>query len=126
MTTWADAHARAAVMASQLHAELGVNLESPIDVFAAVQRLGIVLAFSNLGATSGLYLPASPEQELPGILLNSQHPRSRQRYTAGHELGHHAFHHAVEVDFDLDDHLELALQRGTLEGWPDHEKEAEA
>jgi Zn-dependent peptidase ImmA (M78 family) len=126
MTTWGDAHARAAVVASQLHADLGVDLETPIDVFGAVQRLGVVLAFSDLGSTSGLYLPPSAEQRLPGILLNSQHPRSRQRYTAGHELGHHAFRHRVEVDGDLEDHLELAVQRGTLEGWPDQEKEAEA
>lgn len=126
MTTWADAHARAAVRASQLHADLDVNLEEPIDVFAAVQQLGIVLAFSDLGNTSGLYLPASAEQRFPGILLNSQHPRSRQRYTAGHELGHHAFEHSVEVDGDVENSLELGLQRGTLEGWPDHEKEAEA
>ena len=126
MTTWADAHARAAVRASQLHADLDIDLEKPIDVFHTVQRLGIVLAFSDLGATSGLYLPVNAKQRFPGILLNSQHPRSRQRYTAGHELGHHAFKHSIEVDRDLEDHLELSLQRGTLEGWPDREKEAEA
>jgi Zn-dependent peptidase ImmA (M78 family) len=126
MITWADAHARAAVRASQLHAALDVDLEKPIDVFAAVEQLGIVLAFDNLGKTSGLYLPASKEQRFPGILLNSQHPRSRQRYTAGHELGHHAFEHSLEVDGDLEGHLELALQRGTLDRWPDREKEAEA
>lgn len=126
MTTWADAHARAAVRASQLHAELDIDVERPVDVFAVVQRLGIVLAFSDLGTTSGLYLPASSEQRFPGILLNSQHPRSRQRYTAGHELGHHAFEHSLEVDGDIENRLELSLQRDTLEGWPDREKEAEA
>ena len=126
MVTWADAHARAAVRASQLHADLDIDLEKPIDVFHAVQRLGIVLAFSDLGATSGLYLPATTHQRFPGILLNSQHPRSRQRYTAGHELGHHSFKHSIEVDGDLEDHLELGRERGTLEGWPDREKEAEA
>lgn len=126
MTTWVDAHARAAVLASQLHADLDIDLEVPIDVFGAVQRLGIVLAFSDLGDTSGLYLPSGPQQHSPGILLNSQHPRSRQRYTAGHELGHHAFRHRLEIDGDLEDRLERALERGTLERWSDSEKEAEA
>jgi Zn-dependent peptidase ImmA (M78 family) len=126
MTTWADAHAKAAVMASQLHVDLGIELDRPVDVFGAVQKLGIVLAFDDLGSTSGLYLPASSEQRFPGILLNSQHPRSRQRYTAGHELGHHAFEHSLEVDGELEDHLEVGLKRGTLDQWPDREKEAEA
>jgi Zn-dependent peptidase ImmA (M78 family) len=114
-------------MASQLHAELGLDLDVPIDVFAAIQRLGIVLAFDDLGSsTSGLFLPSSTQQRFPGILLNSQHPRSRQRYTAGHELGHHAFGHRAEIDHDLEDDIEGQLQRGTLNNWPDHEKEAES
>lgn len=126
MITWADAHARAAVRASQVHARLDLDLSKPVDVFAAIQQLDIVLAFSELGSTSGLYLPANSQQKLPGILLNSNHPRSRQRYTAGHELGHYAFGHSVEVDGDLEEGLEQALERGALERWPDHEKEAEA
>lgn len=126
MTTWADAHARAAVRASQLHADLGLELDRPIDVFAAAQDLGIILAFDHLGDTSGLYLPAGAQQPIPGILINSQHPRSRQRYTCGHELGHHAFGHHLERDGDLEEELVSALERGTLERWPDREKEAEA
>jgi Zn-dependent peptidase ImmA (M78 family) len=126
VTTWADAHARAAVRASQLHAQLGLDLTHPVDVFAAAQRLGIVLAFDELGDTSGLYLPAGPEQPLPGILLNSQHPRSRQRYTCGHELGHHVFGHDLESDGDLESEVVRNLERGTLERWSDAEKEAEA
>jgi Zn-dependent peptidase ImmA (M78 family) len=126
VTTWADAHARAAVQASQLHAALGVALDRPVDVFAAAQALGIVLAFDNLGDTSGLYLPASSAQPHAGILINSQHPRSRQRYTCGHELGHHAFGHHFERDGDLEGELAQALERGTLERWSDAEKEAEA
>lgn len=119
MTTWADAHRRAAAMAAEIHSDLRIPLDRPVDVFDAVERMGIVLAFAPLGRASGLYLP---NQENPGILLNEGHPRTRQRYTAGHELGHHAFHHAGEVDFDL----EVALLRGDVERWPDREKEAEA
>lgn len=122
MTTWADAHSRAAVMASQLHSHLDINLDRPIDVFGAIQQLGIILGFDKLESTSGLYLPAGGAQKHPGILINSQHPRSRQRYTASHELGHHMFNHSVMVDDDL----EGGLRRESWQQWPDREKEAEA
>ena len=118
MTTWADAHARAAVLASELQADLGISLDRPVDVFDAVRRLGIVLAFSPLGRVSGLYLPGGLS---PGILLNSGHPRTRQRYTASHELGHHRFGHAAEIDHDLE-----SLARADVSRWSDQEKEAEA
>jgi Zn-dependent peptidase ImmA (M78 family) len=106
-------------MAAQVRADLDIPQNRPVDVFQAVQRLGLVLAFAPLGRVSGLYLPRGGSA---GILLHSGHPRTRQRYTAGHELGHHIFGHAAEVDLDL----EGALQRGDMERWPDHEKEAEA
>lgn len=119
MITWAEAHTRAAAAAAELQADLNIDLTRPVDVFDAVGRLGLVLAFAPLGKVSGLYLP---RQASPGILLHSGHPRTRQRYTAGHELGHHVFGHAAEIDADL----ELALRRGDVDRWPDHEKEAEA
>ncbi len=119
MISWADAHRRAAAAAGELHGDLNTDLTRPVDVFGAISQLGLVLAFAPLGRVSGLYLP---EQPTPGILLHSGHPRTRQRYTAGHELGHHVFHHAAEVDLDTED----ALRRGNVDGWPDHEKEAEA
>jgi predicted secreted protein len=119
VTTWADAHARAAVMASELHAELGIQLDRPVDVFAAIDQLGVVLAFAPLDRVSGVYVPAGNSS---GILLHQGHPRTRQRYTAGHELGHHVFRHAATQDLDL----ESALRREDVDRWPDHEKEAEA
>jgi Zn-dependent peptidase ImmA (M78 family)/predicted secreted protein len=119
VTTWADAHARAAVMASELQADLDIELDQPVDVFDAIDQLGIVLAFAPLGPVSGMYLPGGSSS---GILLHQGHPRTRQRYTAGHELGHHVFRHAAMQDVDL----EAALRREDVERWPDHEKEAEA
>ena len=120
MLTWADAHRRAAVMAAELHSDLGISLEQPVDVFDAIRQLGLVLAVVPLGRVAGLYLPHQPH---PGVLLNALHPRSRQRYSAGHELGHHVFGHAETVDFDLD---QASLHRDDALVWPDREKEAEA
>jgi Zn-dependent peptidase ImmA (M78 family) len=119
VTSWADAHRRGAAKAAEVQADLNIRLDRPVDVFSAVERLGLVLAFAPLGKVSGIYLP---RLRSPGILIHSGHPRTRQRYTAAHELGHHVFGHAAEVDMDL----ELQLQRGEVERWPDHEKEAEA
>jgi Zn-dependent peptidase ImmA (M78 family) len=119
MITWGDAHARAAVMAAELQADLQLDLNRPIDVFSVIKQLGLVLGFAPLGKVSGLYLPEEPTR---GILLHEGHPRTRQRYTAGHELGHHMFGHAAEIDGDL----EQALRRGDVQAWPDAEKEAEA
>lgn len=119
MISWADAHRRGAVKAAEFHSDLSIPLDRPVDVFDAAHRLGLILAFAPLGRVSGIYLPRRPS---PGILIHSGHPRARQRYTAAHELGHHVYGHAAEVDVDL----ELQLQRGEVERWPDHEKEAEA
>jgi hypothetical protein len=119
MTTWADAHTRGHVAASELHADLGTDLTQPVDVFGAVRRLGLVLAFAQLGPASGMYLPRKPQ---PGIVLHEGHPRTRQRYTAGHELGHHIFGHTPAADLDLAG----ALQRDAGRGWTGEEKEAEA
>ena len=120
MTTWEQANRRAGVMAGEWHAELGIDLSRPVDPFDTIRRLGIILAFGRLGRTSGLYLPAGPAQPQPGILLHAGHPRTRQRYSAAHELGHHVFGHAMGVDGDL----ERARRKET--GWTAEEKEAEA
>jgi len=116
--TWTDAHQRAAVLASQVHADLHIDLTKPVDVFTAAEQLGLVLAFTDLGPTSGIYIPGGRSS---GILVHSGHPRTRQRYTAGHELGHHMFGHALEADIDFEGEL-----RRNMQGFPDHEKEAEA
>lgn len=80
--------------------------------------MGIVLAFAPLGKVAGVYLPGPR----PGIMLHQGHPRTRQRYSAGHELGHHVFGHAAEVDLTP----QQSLLRAEGENWPAHEKEAEA
>lgn len=119
MTTWSEANTRAAVKAGEIHGDLDLDLTQPIDVFRVVRELGLVLAFAPLGNISGAYLAGPPSA---GIVLHEGHPRTRQRYTAGHELGHHVFEHATAVDGEF----EPSLLRADSERWPSHEKEAEA
>lgn len=122
MSTWEQANRAAAALAAEAHADLGLDLDQPIDVFDVIQRVGIVLAFAPLDAASGLYIPSSGPDVPPGVMIHDGHPRSRQRFTAGHELGHHFFGHGVEVDSDLDGRFD----RSDLDTLPDAEKEAES
>lgn len=121
MTTWEQAYRSAGVLATQLHGDLDIDLERPVDVFAAIERLGIVLAFGQLERVSGVYVPSQSPNTPPGILIHEGHPPARQRFTAAHELGHHMFNHGLEVDGDID-----MLLRQNLGLMPDVEKEAEA
>ncbi len=84
------ANVEAMKIAVHLHRRLETDLTMQVDVYSAIEALDVDLAFLPLAQLSGAYLPASNETGgRPGILINSKHPRSRQRYSAGHELGHH-------------------------------------
>jgi hypothetical protein len=122
MMTWEDANRQAVVESANLHGELEISLDRPIDVFEAIERLGIILAFSPMDSCSGVYIPADRPGALPGILIHQGHPRSRQRFTAGHELGHHVFGH----EFEIDTNLEQRFFRGSVDTVSDQEKLAEA
>ena len=112
MISWSNAHVRAAAAASELQADL-TSTSPGRSMSSTPWRVRPRARLRTAGARVGLYLPEKPT---PGILLHSGHPRTRQRYTAGHELGHHVFGHAAEADVDL----EGALQRGHVNRWPDH------
>lgn len=85
-----EIHLRAMKLAASTHRELGTDLKEQVDIYLAIERLGVTLAFEQLEDLSGAYLPAADNTGgLAGIIINERHPRSRQRYTAGHELGHH-------------------------------------
>jgi Zn-dependent peptidase ImmA (M78 family) len=120
MLSWIDAQRIAAIKAQQIHGDLGTPMDRPVDVFGAIEELGAMLAFAPLGGNAGIYL--RPKEGPPGILIHEGHPRTKQRYTGGHELGHHVFEHTSEVDGDL----ETELRRGQQERWPDDEKVAES
>lgn len=122
MVTWEQANREAAIESANLHGELGISIERPIDVFAAIERLGIVLAYAPMDKCSGVYIPASAPGSLAGILIHQGHPRSRQRFTAAHELGHHVFGHEFEIDTDLD----RRFFRGHDDSVASEEKQAEA
>ena len=52
MISWGDAHACRRRMASELQADLELDLNRPIDVFSAIKQLGLVLAIRATGKVS--------------------------------------------------------------------------
>jgi len=99
--TWRDAHG-VAMLAAQ-HASAALEpvdaARGWVDPFAAARNAGVLVAFRPLRTLSGVYVRDSFAS---GILVNSQHPAARQRYSAAHELGHHWLGHASTADRDTD------------------------
>lgn len=96
---WADAHRIAMIEATHAHHELHLDVSTPIDVFDAIRRQRLLLAFEYFPRLSGVYV-ADPVA--PGIAVSAQHGLARQRYTAAHELAHHRFGHGTTVDPEID------------------------
>ena len=87
--------AREAVSAAaRLRSEQGYAPNVGLCPFDLAQKLGISARLINVPSMEGMY---SPSPKLT-ILVNSERPAGRRRYTCGHELGHHIFGHGYRVD----------------------------
>jgi Zn-dependent peptidase ImmA (M78 family) len=75
---------RALQAADELLNDLGVDQESPINIFDVVGQLGLRLVFNPLNSLLGAVLPKGDG----GIMLTTQRRPAVQRYTAAHEIGH--------------------------------------
>jgi len=71
----------------------GLDLKSPICVYALCDRLGLTVRFVDI-SMEGLYL----QNVEPKILLSALRPLTRRVFTCGHELGHHVFGHGSTLD----------------------------
>lgn len=81
--------------AQREHQRLGTDLTNRVEVFDVIQDERIWLLFQRFGNLYGAYQRYGTAI---GIIVNSQHPLSLQRYTAAHEYGHHVLGHAVSAD----------------------------
>jgi len=70
-------------------------MDRPIDIFRIIEGAGIWLMFQPMPRLFGAY---KHENESAGIILNTNHPSSLQRYTAAHEYGHHVLNHTESID----------------------------
>ncbi|WP_329266660.1 ImmA/IrrE family metallo-endopeptidase [Streptomyces sp. NBC_01451] len=116
--SWNNAHGAAMIAAAQAHEALGTSNDGYIDVFGALGRAGVEVVGRRLGGLLGLYIDRYAGG--PACLLNTGLEEVSMRHTAAHELGHHRMGHGSSID-----HEEQSSGRWG-EGWPQHEKEAEA
>lgn len=85
----------AARVAQHEHLRLGTPMDRQVDIFGIIERAGIWLMFQPMSRVFGAYKRYG---DTTGIILNSNHPTSLQRYTAAHEYGHHALGHEGSLD----------------------------
>ncbi|MGV9547924.1 ImmA/IrrE family metallo-endopeptidase [Streptomyces ardesiacus] len=116
--SWNSAHGAAMIAAAQAHEALAAAVDDYVDVFGALRRAGVEVMGQKLGGLLGLYIDGS--RGVPGCLVNTGLEEVSMRHTAAHELGHHRMGHGTSID-----HQEQSSGRWG-EGWPQHEREAEA
>jgi len=99
MTNYAGAIRKATLEASRLQRDLAIQAKvvhgsGRIDVYDAIDRLGVPLFFTRLDGLLGVYM----REPSPGVLITTERPQSQQRFTAAHELGHHYLGHQPSLD----------------------------
>jgi len=85
--------------AQRAHLTFETPMDRPIDIFHIIEEAGIWLMFQPMPRLFGAY---KHENDCAGIILNSNHPPSLQRYTAADEYGHHMLHHSESIDEEED------------------------
>jgi Zn-dependent peptidase ImmA (M78 family)/transcriptional regulator with XRE-family HTH domain len=80
----------------------------PVDVYEAINRLGVTLRFSALGNLSGALIC---EPNACGILVNSDQPDDRVRFSAAHELAHLLLSHEKQQAYSLKGRHHRGIER---------------
>lgn len=91
-----DAHVEGLMRANEAIRKLRLPQEPWVDAFAGVLGAGGFLMIRPLDGLCGAYFPNSGGT--PGIMVNSKHLLSVQRFTAAHELGHMWMEHESSLD----------------------------
>ena len=110
--------------AAELHEEMGLREKlrdgsGPVDVFAVIAALNVMVLFRPLEGLLGAYVPTP---NAAGMLITTQRNLHVQRFTASHELGHHVLkHHAPSLDLNVG-----FVARGEKNGYEPQEVEADA
>lgn len=105
---------RALQAAAELLDELDVDQEQPVDVFDAIERLGMWLVFQPLKSLLGAVIPQGPG----GVMITTEREPAIQRYTAAHEIGHWRLdHNPTAFDTETDVLNPGASERERLAQW---------
>lgn len=95
--------------AAETHERLGTDQSQRIDVYGAMDQLGLFLAFAPLDHLLGVSLP-----QPGGVMVTSRRGPGVQRYTAAHELGHCVMHHRgllLDGELEVTGHSEIETER---------------
>ena len=122
MLSYSSVHLIALKEAHKKHREIGTDFKKQIDIFGIIEKCEVPLNFQPLKQLSGAFIPAVPKSNaVAGILINEHHPRSRQRFTAAHELCHYIRDNILSLDFETE-----VIARDRLDKYQDNERIAEA
>ncbi len=100
------------------HRTYHVDRQRRVDVFDILRTAASEVFFRPLKKVCGAYLPT--DGSVPAVLINSNMPLSRQRYTAAHEFGHLFLRHNV---VSLDKVVAISFEE--RKNWSDEENIAE-
>lgn len=80
--------------ALRLRARAGLKPWEAVCVYDLAQNFDVEVRFVDVPSLEGMYWKGSA----PTIILPSERPSGRQRFSCAHELGHHVFSHGTKVD----------------------------
>ena len=95
LSAYESARLQGMTAAQEEHQRLGTSMHERVPVFDVIEDSRIWLFFQPMRTLFGAY---ERHGDAAGIIINSQHPLSLQRFTAGHEYGHHVLGHEASAD----------------------------
>jgi len=95
LTAYEIARLKGLNAAQEEHQRLGTLMHDRVAIFDVIEDAQIWLFFQPLRNLYGAY---ERQGDVAGIIVNSQHPLTLQRFTAAHEYGHHMLNHIASAD----------------------------
>ena len=89
--------------ASRVRTQNGLRLSDTICPYDLALKCGLTVQFIAAPTLEGMY-----EAQRRAIMIGSERPAGRRRFTAGHELGHHIFNHGTSLDQLRGSHTDAA------------------
>lgn len=83
--------------AKELRAKL--RLDWPVDIYQMIEKIGLYPRFTSLvGLAGAIIRTENTEGQVFGILINSDQPEERTRFSACHEVAHYILEHLQESE----------------------------